>query len=67
MDAPVFEPRGNATLAPRHRAAAAGDAGLLAKLGGFLLQVPLPTPPRACSRFVPILGSLGRHAVRRRS
>jgi hypothetical protein len=66
MDAPAFEPRGNAMLAPRHRAAA-GDAGLRARLGSFLLQVLLPTPPRARSRFVPFLGSLGRHIVRRRS
>jgi hypothetical protein len=67
MDAPAFEPRGNATLAPRHRAAAAGDAGLRARLGNFVLQVPLPTPPRARSRFVPFLGSLGRHTLRCRS
>jgi hypothetical protein len=33
MDAPAFEPRGNATLAPRRRAAAAGDAGHRARLG----------------------------------
>jgi hypothetical protein len=67
MDAPAFEPRGYATLVPHHRAAAAGDAGLQARLGSFLLQVLLPTPPRARSRFVPFLGSLGCHAMRRRS
>jgi hypothetical protein len=64
---PAFEPRGNATLAPRCHAAAAGDAGHRARLGSILLQVPLTTPPRARSCFVPFLGSLGRLAVRRRS
>jgi hypothetical protein len=33
VDAPAFEPRGNAILASRRRATAAGDAGHRARLG----------------------------------
>jgi hypothetical protein len=49
MDAPAFEPRGNAVV--RHRAAvlAAGDAGLRARLGFFFLQVSLSSSLRVCS------------------
>jgi hypothetical protein len=43
------------------------NAGLRARLGSILLQVPLPTSPHTRRCFVPFLGSLGRHAVRRHS
>jgi hypothetical protein len=66
---PLWTPRPSSRGGIRcsHRAAAASDAGLRAKLGSFLLQVPLPTPPRTRSRFVPFLHSLSRHAMQRRS
>jgi hypothetical protein len=68
VDALAFEPRGK-SAAILHRVAvhAAGDAGHRARLGTILLQVPLPTPRRARSCFVPFLGSLGRLVVRRYS
>jgi hypothetical protein len=48
VDILAFEPRENRVAAPRHRAAAAGDAGHRARLGRAFLQVPPPSPTRAC-------------------
>jgi hypothetical protein len=62
MDAPAFEPRGNAVVRHRVAALAAGDAGLRARLGFFFLQVPLWSLPYARSCFVLFLISLGRAA-----
>jgi hypothetical protein len=49
VDAPTFEPRGNANVRHRAAALAAGDAGLRARLGFFFLQMPLPSSSRARS------------------
>jgi hypothetical protein len=38
VDAPAFEPRENRVAAPRHRTAAAGDAGHRAWLGRAFLR-----------------------------
>jgi hypothetical protein len=62
VDAPTFEPRGNAVVRHRIATLAAGDVGLRARLGFFFLQVPLWSPPRECSCFVMFLVSLGRAA-----
>jgi hypothetical protein len=56
MDAPAFEPRGNAVVRHRDVVLAASDAGLRARLGFFFLQVSLS------SLFVPSRSHAPPHA-----